>query len=31
VGLAVSGEDIFLADNSSIFWTKPEGAFKSIS
>jgi hypothetical protein len=31
VGLAVSGEDIFLADNTSIFWTKPEGAFKSIS
>jgi hypothetical protein len=31
VGLAVSGEDIFLADNSSIFWTKPEGAFNSIS
>jgi hypothetical protein len=30
-GLAVSGEDIFLADGTSIFWTKPEGAFKSIS
>jgi len=31
VGLAVSGDDLFLADNSSVFWTKPEGAFKSIS
>jgi hypothetical protein len=31
VGLAVSGEDIFLADNSSIYWAKSEGVFNSIS